>query len=213
MAMRSHTVLAQFGAVVVAVVLLSSCAALGLKPKSGQSSTSAASQPAPSSTVPRSSSSPDATSEPTAGRNDLKSKRLDRTFRAGSIRITVAYTTSQTFDRWKTGVPEPLSITMTARGSGGQKIYLSRVTIYMDISDDTGPLGGPDPIIDSADTAGISPGFLVTTPNTYNQVFVLPPLPDGARTLVLSLRYEILLLQGSRDYVKRAATDTIVMTR
>jgi hypothetical protein len=210
--MRSHAV-AQFGAVALAAALLSSCSVLGLQPKSGQSSTSSASQSAPSSTVSDSSSSPEATSEPTAGRNDLKTKRLDRRFRAGSIRITVAYATSQTFDRWKPGVPEPLNITMTGRGSGGQKIYLSRLTIYMDISDDTGPLGGPDPIIDSADTAGISPGFLVTTPNTYNQVFVLPPLPDGARTLVLSLRYEILLLQGPHDYVKRAATDTIVMTR
>jgi hypothetical protein len=211
--MRSHAVLAQFGAGALAAVLLSSCAALGLEPKSGQSSTSPATQSAPSSTVPTSSSSPEATSVPTAGRNDLKTKRLDRRFRAGSIRITVTYTTSETFDRWRPGVPEPLNITMTARGAGGQKVYLSRLTIYMDISDDTGPLGGPEPIVDSADNAGISPGFLVTTPNTYNQVFVLPPLPDGARTLVLSLRYEILLLQGPHDYVKRAATDSIVMTR
>ena len=59
-----------------------------------------------------------------------------------------------------------------------RKIYLSRVTAYLDVSDATGHLDSPDPLVDKAD---VNPGFLVTSPSSYTQVFVLPSLPDEAR--------------------------------
>jgi hypothetical protein len=95
----------------------------------------------------------------------------------------------------------------------GQKIYLSRVSAYLEISDSTGHLDSPDPLVDRAD---VNPGFLVSSPASYDQVFTLPALPGEATQLTIDFRYEILLLQPStspRDFEKRTATDTLVISR
>jgi hypothetical protein len=96
--------------------------------------------------------------------------------------------------------------------STDQKIYLSRVTADLDVSDATGHLDSPEPLVDKAD---ITPGFLVTTPSSYTQVFVLPSLPDEATKLTIDFRYEMLVLERQstpRDYSKRTATDTLVIS-
>lgn len=60
----------------------------------------------------------------------------------------------------------------TVRQSGqaltDQKIYLSRVTADLEVSDVTGHLDSPDALVDKAD---ISSGFLVTSPSSYTEVF------------------------------------------
>ena len=64
--------------------------------------------------------------------------------------------------------------------------------------------------------ADVTPGFLVTSPTYYTQVFTLPALPARATTLTIDFRYEILLLQAGsapRDFEKRTATDTLVISR
>jgi hypothetical protein len=97
--------------------------------------------------------------------------------------------------------------------STNQKIYLSKVTAFLDVSDATGHLDSPDPLVDTAD---ITPGFLVTSPSTYSQVFVLPSLPDEATSLTIDFRYEMLVLQSQstpRDFSKRTVTDTLVISR
>jgi hypothetical protein len=94
-----------------------------------------------------------------------------------------------------------------------QKIYLSKVTAYMDVSDATGHLDSPDPLVDRAD---IPPAFLVTSPSSYTQVFVLPALPDEATSLTIDFSYEMLVLQPQstpRDFSKRTATDTFLISR
>ena len=94
-----------------------------------------------------------------------------------------------------------------------RKTYLSKVTADLDVSDSTGHLDSPKPLVDKAD---ITPGFLVTSPSSYSQVFVLPSLPDEATKLTIEFRYEMLVLQSNstpRDYSKRTATDTLVISR
>jgi hypothetical protein len=94
-----------------------------------------------------------------------------------------------------------------------RKIYLSRVSAYLDVSDTTGHLDSPDPLVDKAD---ITPGFLVTSPSSYTQVFVLPSLPDEATRLIIEFRYEMLVMQSAstpRDFSKRTVTDTLVISR
>jgi hypothetical protein len=161
------------------------------------------------------------TSEPAS--NDLKKGRVTRTFKAGSVKVTVKYSLQNRVQRWSPGVAQPLKVSMTAEGnrSVGQyaeptnqkKIYLSRVTAYLDISDASGHLDSPDPLVDRAD---ITPGFLVTSPSSYTQVFVLPSLPDEATRLTIDFRYEMLVLQPQstpRDFSKRTASDTLVISR
>jgi hypothetical protein len=96
------------------------------------------------------------------------------------------------------------------RSEGGQKIYLTRVTVTITARDDTGPLDSPRPLVD---TANISPGFIVTFPYTYGQDFVVPSLDEGATSVTLDFTYEFLLQvsKDSRDYYKQTAIDTLVV--
>jgi hypothetical protein len=132
------------------------------------------------------------------------------------------YSLRSRVQEWSPGVAQPLTVSLTAgarqgagqyRVSTNRKIYLSRVTAYLDVSDTTGHLDSPDPLVDKAD---ITPGFLVTSPSSYTQVFVLPSLPDEATRLIIEFRYEMLVLQSAstpRDFSKQTVTDTLVISR
>jgi len=65
-----------------------------------------------------------------------------------------------------------MTLTASLSGNRAQKVYLSGVTIYPVQSDASGPFGCPDPLRDTAD---ITPGYVVTFPETYNQSFSLRP--------------------------------------
>jgi hypothetical protein len=115
-----------------------------------------------------------------------------------------------------------MTVSLTARNSKGvvqggrvtkQKIYLSRVTALTQVFDAEGHSGSPDTIVDRAD---VTPGFLVTSPTYYTQVFTLPAFSAKATRLTIDFRYEILLLQSTsapRDFAKRTATDTLIISR
>jgi hypothetical protein len=164
-------------------------------------------------------------STPSAGnpsRNDLKKGRVTRTLNAGAVRVTVKYSLQNRVQRWTPGVVQPLKVSITAHqrqsktqyvAPADRKIYLSRVTAYLDVADASGHLDSPDPLVDKAD---VDPGFLVTSPSSYTQSFVLPALPDEATKLTIDFRYEMLVLQPRstpRDFSKRTATDTVVISR
>jgi hypothetical protein len=169
-----------------------------------------------------SSERPPAPSTDKPAPNDLKKGRVTRSLKTGRVKVKVKYSLRNRVQRWTPGVAQPLNVSMTAvrqQGTGqyveptDQKIYLSKVTAYMDVSDATGHLDSPDPLVDEAD---IRPGFLVTSPSSYTQVFVLPALPDEATALTIDFRYEMLVLQPQstpRDFAKRTATDTLVISR
>jgi hypothetical protein len=161
--------------------------------------------------------STDEPSTPSTGkppRNDLQRERLTRSLMAGDVGVTVKYSLRSPVQRWSRGVSQPLTVSLnTASQSGDQKVYLSRVTVYFEVSDAIGHLDSPDRLVDRAD---ISPGFLVTRPSSYTQVFVLPPLPDEATKLTIDFSYELLVLQprsSPRDFSQEVATDTIVISR
>jgi hypothetical protein len=154
--------------------------------------------------------------------NDLEKGRVIRTLKAGAIRVKVKYSLQNRVQQWAPGVAQPLKVSFTALqeqsatryvAPADRKIYLSRVTASLDVSDATGHLDSPDPLVDKAD---VNPGFLVITPSSYTQVFVLPSLPDEATKLTIDFRYEMLVLQPRstpRDFSKRTATDTLTILR
>ena len=172
-------------------------------------------------TAAPSSERPSASSTGETAHNDLKKARVTRSLKAGAVKLTVKYSLRNRVQEWSPGVAQPLTVSLTAlaqQGTGqytvstNQKIYLSRLTAYLDVSDATGHLDSPDPLIDKAD---ITPGFFVTTPSSYSQVFALPSLPDEATRLTIEFRYEMLVLQSNstpRDFSKRTATDTLVIS-
>ena len=170
----------------------------------------------------RSNERPSAPSTGKPAHNDLKRGRVTRSLKAGAVKVTAKYSLRNRVQEWSPGVAQPLTVSMTAlaqQGAGqykvstNRKIYLSRVTAYLDVSDATGHLDSPDPLVDKAD---VTPGFLVTSPSSYTQVFVLPSLPDEATRLIIEFRYEMLVLQSAstpRDFSKRTVTDTLVISR
>jgi hypothetical protein len=171
-----------------------------------------------SSTAPQSSEEPSTASNQKPSRNDLETGHLTRTLKAGNVKVAVEYSLRNRVERWSPGVGQPLTVSMTTVGHSGQsrtaqKIYLSRATADLEVSDTNGQLDSPDSLFDRAE---ISPGFLVTSPSSYTAVFVLPSLPDEATRLTIDFRYELLLLQQwskTRDFAKQTATDTLVISR
>ena len=63
------------------------------------------------------------------------------------------------------------------------------------------------------DEANLAPGFIVTFPYTYGQVFLLPAVDAGAQSLTLDFTYEFLLqvAPNSRDYAKQTARDSFTV--
>jgi hypothetical protein len=175
--------------------------------------------------TPAAGASSERPSAPATGKpahNDMKKGRVTRSLKAGGgVKVTVKYSLRNRVQRWSPGVGQPLEVSMEAihQQRTGQystttdrKIYLSRVTAYLGVSDATGQLDSPDPLLDKAD---VNPGFFVTSPSSYTQVFVLPSMPDEATKLTIDFRYELLVLQSqstTRDFSKQTATDTLVIS-
>ncbi|GAA3718550.1 hypothetical protein GCM10022204_43260 [Microlunatus aurantiacus] len=92
-----------------------------------------------------------------------------------------------------------------------QKIYLTKVTVNVTSFDESGQLDIPQTIVDSAN---LQPGFIVTSPNTYNQSFDIPAVDRAAIRIAIDLSYELLLEvsrddEGIRDLAKQVATDRL----
>ena len=166
-----------------------------------------------SSTAPPSSEEPSTPSTGKPAHNDLRTGHLTRSLKAGDVKLTVEYSLRNRVERWSPSVDQPLTVSMTTVGQSRQKIYLSRVTADLEVSDAMGQIDSPDALVDRAE---ISPGFLVTSPSSYTEVFLLPSLPDEATSLTIDFRYELLFLQqrsNPRDFAKQTATDTLVISR
>ena len=192
--------------ILASVLALASCSALGND--AAPSIASSTPSPRPRTATDPPEASPSSSSKPL---NDLRTGRAKRVFKTGDLTVNVEYATP--IRPWIAGAQKPLDLTVTAfvKGKRGQKVYLSQVTAYPTASDGSGPLATSDSL---KDAAGISPGYLVTFPQTYNQSFLLPVVDEGATNIDIDLKYEFLLLQGSsspRDYTKRTASDTLTV--
>ena len=190
-----------------ALLVLSACSDQG-KPVSVTTPGESVSSPAPASS--------EEPSIPSTGKplhNDLKTGQLRRSLNAGDVKLSVEYSLRNRVERWSPGVDQPLTVSMTTVNKSDHKVYLSRVTADLEVSDVTGHLDSPNALVDKAD---ISPGFLVTSPSSYTGVFLLPSLPDEATRLTINFRYELLFLvprSSPRDFAKHSATDTVVISR
>lgn len=169
----------------------------------------------PRSATPASTVSPSEPPSPSAVRNDLARLPLRRAINAGSLTVSIKYNTRLPVKAWRAEAPKPLHISLTSvnKRKNRQKIYLSKVTATVTSFDDRGQVGDSRSI---SDTANISPGFIVTFPNTYNQNLLLPAVDTSSMWMTIDITYELVLevdktKQGSRDFAKQVATDTIVV--
>ena len=191
-----------------ALLILSACSGLG----GHAASVTPPSSISPTAVSPAEQPSTEPTGE--SSRNDLKTGYLTRSLKVGDVKVAVEYSLRNRVERWSPGIEQPLTVSMTTVSQSGRepRIYLAHVTGDLDVSDASGLVDTPDPLVDKAD---ISPGFLLTTPSSYTEVFVLPPLAEEATKLTIDFRYEILIMQpgsGTRDFAKRTTTDTLVLS-
>jgi hypothetical protein len=168
---------------------------------------------APQSATPEVTPSSSATVAPL--RNDLAKIPLHRAINAGSITVDVVYNTRLPVKAWRAEAPKPLHISLTSvnKRKRGQKIYLSKVTATVTAYDDRGQVGDSRSV---SDTTNITPGFIVTFPNTYNQNLQLPAVDTSSSWMSVDLTYELVLevdktKQGNRDFAKQVASDTIIV--
>lgn len=147
-------------------------------------------------------------------RNDLAKLPLRRAVDAGPLTIQVKYTSRLPTTQWQAAASKPLSITVSAsnRGKRSQKIYLTKVTLNVTAYDDLGPLAAPRVLTDDTN---ITPGFIITSPQTYNQEFTLPATDEAALYLTIDVTYEMVLQvskdKDGRNFSKQAATDSLVV--
>ncbi|GAA1434969.1 hypothetical protein GCM10009616_30760 [Microlunatus lacustris] len=166
---------------------------------------------ATASPVPSASPSPSA-SKPAEVQNDLAKGSAERTLTAGGVELAVTYFSTLDLGRWTPAATKPLSLALSASFADGseQDIFLKQVRATVDVAAPDGPLPAAEPLVDQA---SVAPGYLVTSPISYSQVFTVPTLPPEATTLTLNLTYELLAPSApkSKTYLKQSASDTLVI--
>ena len=173
--------------------------------------------------IPRSSVTPSAATKTTKAaepeesesvRNDLDKLPLKRRLKAGRLKVDVAYTTRLKLENWQPDRSKPLHISLKAvnRDKRKQKIYLTKVTANATAYDDQGQVGDARNV---SDAANINPGFIVTSPNSYNQNLAIPAFDSASLWMTIDLTYELVMevdkTKEGRDFAKQVATDTVTV--
>jgi len=164
-----------------------------------------------------STATPNATPKPSSTAittvvNELANGSTKHELTAGSIGLSVDYFSTLSMDQWTADANKPLSISMVANltNDEGQAVYLSNMTLLVAVYDADGALTGPPQL---ADRATVTPGYLVKSPYSYSQTFILPAVDPNATYVKLSLTYELLLQSTptSAQYAKQTASDTLTV--
>lgn len=151
--------------------------------------------------------SPDGSEAPPA--DELARGSVRHEVRSNGLDVRVGYDTPVPA-RWAGEAGTSLQLTVSARDArlSSSKVYLSKATLTYVADDGVAALPTPDPIVDGSN---INPGYLVTSPNAYVQVFGVPPVDRTARNLTLVVKLELVTLVDpkAKDYTKRTITDRV----
>ena len=142
--------------------------------------------------------------------NDLSKGSLKRTLTAGAAELKVTYWSTLDLQQWSPGVPKPLNVVASATldgGAKGQNVYLSAVKVATTAY---GADGTPQVLDPVEDTADVKPGYLITSPSSFQQVFSLPAAADGSTAVQITVTYELLIQSApdSKTYLRQATSDS-----
>ena len=142
--------------------------------------------------------------------NDLKKGSLKRTLTAGAAELKVTYWSTLDLGEWIPQVPKPLNVVASATLDGGakdQNVYLSAVTVATTAYAADGTPQVLDPVEDVAD---VKPGYLITKPSSFQQVFTLPAAAEGSTAVQITVTYELLIQSApdSKTYLRQATSDS-----
>lgn len=170
--------------------------------------------PSPGSTGTPASPVTSPTPSPTPTRaeveNDLAKGSLKRTLTAGAAELKVTYWSTLDLREWAPPVPKPLNVVASATLDGGakdQNVYLSAVRVNTTATAEDGSPQVLEPVQDSAD---VKPGYLITKPSSFQQVFSLSAAPAGSTAVQVTVTYELLIQSApdSKTYLRQATSDT-----
>jgi hypothetical protein len=174
----------------------------------------AAPSPGTSGTPGSPSTSPTPTPSPTPTRvdidNDLAKGSLKRTLTAGAAELKVTYWSTLDLGQWTPQVPKPLNVVASATLDGGakdQNVYLSAVRVNTTATGEDGSPQVLDPVEDNAD---VKPGYVITKPSSFQQVFTLPAAAAGSTAVQITVTYELLIQSApdSKTYLRQATSDS-----
>lgn len=195
--------LARAGSVVLAGALLVALSACGTPPwEVGGTS------------APHASASKSATKAPqvTAVPNELAAGNAVHTLTAGAASLTATYWSTLSMDKWTAAANKPLSFSLigTLAPDDGQNVYLSRVTLTTAVHGPKGELPAPAPFTDQTT---VNPGYLIKSPYSYSETFVLPEIDPAATGVTLTITYELLIQSAplATDYAKQTAVDSLTV--
>jgi len=154
------------------------------------------------------SASPSPTTAPVE--NDLKTGSRKRTLTAGAAELKVTYWSTLDLGEWVPQVPKPLNVVASATLDGGakdQNVYLSAVTVATTAYAADGTPQVLEPVEDVAD---VKPGYLITKPSSFQQVFTLPAAAEGSTAVQITVTYELLIQSApdSKTYLRQATSDS-----
>jgi hypothetical protein len=160
---------------------------------------------APVTQAPDASPSAPGTEQP----DELVKGGVRHTVRSNGLTVGIDYA-APVPAQWTSDAGTSLQVTVSVHNDRRpkQKIYLTRATVRVVVSDGSSYLPSPDPLIE---TANLSPGYLATSPYGYVQSFSVPGLDQSAQDLVLSVKLDLVsLVDGkARDYTKTSITDSV----
>lgn len=181
---------------------------------SESASASANSEPSGSaSTSNEASASATPTPSPTLAQivNDLASGSTQRVLTAGASTLTATYWSDLSMASWTPDASKPVSLSMIATLDGEVPIYLSRLQVVSLVRDETGALLTQLPQI--VDESRVTPGYAIGDPFSYSTTILVPPLDEKARSVELTLSYDILIATDAKgtSFARQTATDVITV--
>lgn len=159
------------------------------------------------SQTPTTSASP----TPAPAVNDLADGSLKRTLKAGAAVLEVNYWSTLELGQWTPPVPKPLTVAVSGTlqgGAKGQQTFLTAVRVSTIATD----ADGVPHVLDAVDdSASVAPGYLISKPNSYQQVLTLPGAPAGSTSVRITLTYELLIQSAPKagTYLRQAVSDTL----
>jgi hypothetical protein len=148
----------------------------------------------------------------TTAQNDLATGSAKRKLEAGGVRLSINYWSTLAMDEWTRTAAKPLNMSASAKFIDGSKqdIFLSKVTVNVEVQGATGPLKAPAPLVDET---SLTPGYLIKSPSSYGQVFTISTLAPKATSVTLALTYELLAQTApkAKTYAKQTASDTLTI--
>ena len=147
-----------------------------------------------------------------AGPDELEKGSARHVVKANGLTVRIDYA-APVPAQWTSDAGTPLQVTVSLHNDRRpkQKIYLTRATVRILVSDGSSYLPSPDPLVESSN---LSPGYLATSPYAYVQSFSVPGLDESAQKVVVNVKFDLVsLVDGkARDYTKQSVTDSIATT-